>query len=88
MGTIIITNSFKFAFNCTTEIQFRSRLFRDFHYWKPQVDSEGFEPPTSRVQGERSTNWAKSPVVFSVLALQEPLERLHRYGLNQLIQCE
>ena len=25
------------------------------------MDSEGFEPPTSRVQGERSTNWAKSP---------------------------
>ena len=24
----------------------------------------GFEPPTSAVQGQRSTNWAKPPFIF------------------------
>ena len=46
MGTIIIIVIMNTIHECKN---YRNLL-------QLQVDSEGFEPPTSRVQGERSTN--------------------------------
>ena len=52
MGTISIV-----IMDVTPQLQIRQKLL---HFQR--VDSEGVEPSTSRVQGERSTNWAKSPL--------------------------